>query len=79
MISLKMKRKIVMGIFPALFELPIAVIPAYAFHIFAFFSIFISTILQVCRKKHESLFVGQWTPIFLLLGIYRRFLKLAGF
>ena len=30
----------------------------------------VSAALQAAGKKHASLFVGQWAPAFLLLGIY---------
>lgn len=30
------------------------------------------------EKKHEALFVGQWAPTFLLLGIYNKMVKLQG-
>ncbi len=29
-------------------------------------------------KSHEALFVGQWAPTFLLLGIYNKLVKLHG-
>ncbi len=29
-------------------------------------------------KKHAALFVGQWAPTFLLLGIYNKLVKLHG-
>ena len=28
-----------------------------------------SIILQMSRRQHESLFVGQWAPTFLILGL----------
>jgi hypothetical protein len=30
------------------------------------------------RKSHAALFVGQWAPTFLLLGIYNKLVKLHG-
>ena len=38
----------------------------------------ISLALQCGRKKHASLFVGQWAAPFLLLGIYNKIVKVAG-
>jgi hypothetical protein len=37
-----------------------------------------SLVLKLTRKDHESLFVGQWAPTFLLLGIYNKMVKLMG-
>jgi hypothetical protein len=34
--------------------------------------------LQACGKQHESLFVGQWAPTFLILGLYNKLVKVAG-
>lgn len=38
----------------------------------------VSAVLQLTGKKHESLFVGQWAPSFLLLGVYNKLVKVAG-
>ena len=35
----------------------------------------VSAALQASGKKHASLFVGQWAPAFLLLGIYDRLVR----
>ena len=35
-------------------------------------------LLQVMGKKHESLFVGQWAPTLLVLGLYNKLVKVAG-
>lgn len=37
-----------------------------------------SLFLQISGKRDESLFVGQWAPTFLLLGIYNKIVKVAG-
>jgi hypothetical protein len=37
-----------------------------------------SLVLQLFDRKHESLFIGQWAPTFLLLGIYNKIVKVAG-
>jgi len=37
-----------------------------------------SLMLQVSGRKDESLFVGQWAPTFLLLGLYNKIVKVAG-
>ena len=41
-------------------------------------SIIGSLALQAMGKQHESLFVGQWAPTFLILGLYNKIVKLAG-
>jgi hypothetical protein len=44
----------------------------------AFASIGGSLVLQFMDRKHESLFVGQWAPTFLILGLYNKLVKVAG-
>ena len=34
--------------------------------------------LKLAGRRHEALFVGQWAPTFLLLGIYNKLVKLHG-
>jgi len=41
-------------------------------------SIIGSLILQCTGRKEESLFVGQWAPTFLILGLYNKLVKVAG-
>ena len=41
-------------------------------------SIAASLTLQTMGKKEESLFVGQWAPTFLILGLYNKLVKLHG-
>lgn len=41
-------------------------------------SIVASLALQMTRKKEESVFVGQWAPTFLILGLYNKVVKLFG-
>lgn len=41
-------------------------------------SIGISMYLQSIGRKHSSLFVGQWAPTFLILGLYNKLVKVAG-
>lgn len=55
-----------------------AKIPSDAFLWAAFASIGGSLLLQFLRKRNESLFVGQWAPTFLALGIYNKIVKVAG-
>ena len=37
----------------------------------------VSAALQAAGKKHASLFVGQWAPAFLLLGLYDQLVQPA--
>jgi hypothetical protein len=37
-----------------------------------------SLTLKALKNDHLSLFVGQWAPSFLLLGIYNKLVKLEG-
>jgi len=37
-----------------------------------------SLCLRLSGAKHDALFVGQWAPTFLLLGIYNKLVKVAG-
>jgi hypothetical protein len=37
-----------------------------------------SLALQFSGRKHESLFVGQCAPTFLILGLYNKIVKVAG-
>lgn len=37
-----------------------------------------SIALKAARKNHASIFVGQWVPTFLILGLYNKIVKVAG-
>jgi len=37
-----------------------------------------SLTLQLLKKDHLSLFIGQWVPSFLLFGIYNKIVKVEG-
>ena len=41
-------------------------------------SIGISAALQSMGHREQSIFVGQWVPTFLLLGIYNKIVKVMG-
>ena len=41
-------------------------------------SILTSLILKSSGRNHDALFVGQWAPTFLLLGVYNKLVKLHG-
>jgi hypothetical protein len=37
-----------------------------------------SLALKLGGRDHASLFVGQWAPTFLILGLYNKLVKVAG-
>ncbi len=37
-----------------------------------------SAILRMMGRKHDALFVGEWAPTFLILGLYNKLVKVAG-
>ncbi|RAV98861.1 hypothetical protein [Pseudochryseolinea flava] len=37
-----------------------------------------SLLFKIARKDHLALFMGQWVPSFLLLGIYNKIVKVSG-
>ena len=37
-----------------------------------------SAVLHMIDRKQESLFVGQWAPVLLILGLYNKIVKVAG-
>lgn len=55
-----------------------AKIPSDYFLWAALGSMAVSAALQCSKSKHISLFVGQWAPSFLLLGIYNKLVKQLG-
>ena len=55
-----------------------AKIPSDAYLWAALGSMGVSLVLQISGKKEESLFVGQWAPSFLILGVYNKLVKVAG-
>lgn len=55
-----------------------AKLPSDAFLWAAGASIATSLTLKVMGKRHDALFVGQWAPTFLLLGIYNKLVKIFG-
>jgi hypothetical protein len=55
-----------------------AKVPSDVFLWAAFGSIAASLAFKFSRKDHASLFVGQWAPTFLILGLYNKLVKLSG-
>jgi hypothetical protein len=37
-----------------------------------------SMVLKLMGRDHDALFVGQWAPTFLILGLYNKIVKVAG-
>lgn len=37
-----------------------------------------SLFLKTAGRPHDALFVGQWAPTFLILGLYNKIVKVAG-
>jgi hypothetical protein len=59
-------------------EYQTAKVPSDLFLWAAVGSIVASLLLKAIQKKHDSLFIGQWAPTFLLLGIYNKLVKQHG-
>jgi len=55
-----------------------AKLPSDTFLWMAVASMATSATLQMMGNKHASLFVGQWAPSFLLLGVYNKLVKQLG-
>lgn len=55
-----------------------AKVPSDVFLWAALGSMGVSLTLKLLRKDEEALFVGQWAPSFLLLGLYNKLVKLEG-
>ncbi|MDQ6813299.1 MAG: hypothetical protein M3040_06175 [Bacteroidota bacterium] len=55
-----------------------AKLPSDLFLWLAMGSIAISLGFKIAGKNNKSLFVGQWPPTFLLLGLYNKLVKLEG-
>lgn len=55
-----------------------AQLPSDTFLWAAFGSIGLSLTLRMMGNRHDALFVGQWAPTFLLLGLYNKIVKVAG-
>jgi len=53
-------------------------IPSIAFLSAAIGSMVASAALQAKGNERMSLFVGQWVPTFLMIGLYNKLVKVAG-
>ncbi len=61
-----------------IFEKQASKIPSDIFMWAAGGSIVASLALKLAKRDHEALFVGQWAPTFLVLGLFNKLLKVAG-
>jgi len=55
-----------------------AKLPSDTFLWLAGASIVGSLVLKMTGRQHTALFVGQWAPTFLILGLYNKLVKVAG-
>ncbi len=55
-----------------------AKLPSDTFLWLAVGSMVTSATMQMMGSRHASLFVGQWAPTFLLLGLYNKLVKQLG-
>ena len=66
------------GVVAKTIEQQTAKLPSDTFLWLAGGSIATSLTLKMMGRDHEALFVGQWAPTFLILGLYNKLVKLAG-
>ena len=41
-------------------------------------SIGVSMALRLMGRRHDAVFIGEWAPTFLILGLYNKLVKVAG-
>jgi hypothetical protein len=66
------------GIVARTIEDQTAKLPSDTFLWLAGGSIATSLTLKLIGRSHDALFVGQWAPTFLILGLYNKLVKVAG-
>ena len=66
------------GVVARSIEQQTAKLPSDTFLWLAGGSIATSLTLKMMGRDHEALFVGQWAPTFLILGLYNKLVKLMG-
>jgi hypothetical protein len=66
------------GIVARTIEQQTAKLPSDTFLWLAGGSILGSISLKLMGRHHDALFVGQWAPTFLILGLYNKLVKVAG-
>jgi len=66
------------GIVARTIEQQTAKLPSDTFLWLAGASIATSLTLKIMGRERDAVFVGQWAPTFLLLGVYNKIVKVAG-
>ena len=66
------------GIVARTIEQQTAKLPSDTFLWLACGSIIGAMILKTLGRSHDAMFVGQWAPTFLVLGLYNKLVKVAG-
>jgi len=66
------------GVVARTIEQQTAKLPSDTFLWLATGSIAASATLKIMGRDKDALFVGQWAPTFLLLGLYNKLVKVAG-
>ncbi len=66
------------GIVARTIENQTARLPSDTFLWLAAGSIVGSAALRAFGRRHDALFVGEWAPTFLILGLYNKLVKVAG-
>ena len=66
------------GVLARTIEEQTAKLPSDAFLWAAGASILASLTFKMKGEDHKALFVGQWAPTFLILGLYNKIVKVAG-
>ncbi len=54
-------------------------IPSDIFLWAALGSMVVSATFKILDREKDALFVGQWAPSFLMLGLYNKFVKMQGY
>lgn len=55
-----------------------AKLPSDTFLWLGFGSIVGSMVLKLLGRPHDAQFVGEWAPVFLIMGVYNKLVKIAG-
>lgn len=66
------------GRFTGALEAQTAKIPSSGYLAFALGSMAASAILKTMGRNDWALFVGQWAPAFLIIGVYNKLVKQQG-
>ncbi len=66
------------GVVAKAIEEQTAKLPSDTFLWLAGGSIIASMILKAVKRPNDAMFVGQWAPTFLVLGLYNKLVKVAG-